>query len=314
MPYKAIQITIFLLFTTLSFTTSLGEESLNDFEVVQSYLLDQPEFTEGLYFDQDNNRIIESTGLEGDSEMRTWRFDDEDGRITDIQTLFMDDPELFGEGTTMLNGHYYQLSYHNAQIIIFHEENIGSEEDRLVVDRIAAQPRDDDCHLPEGWGLTADEQYLYMSDGSNRIFRIVPEDLVDYTDGYESQDFGEDCPSEYLFDQIYYISDDHDSPINNINELELVGSYIYANIWLTNDVIRMRIEEDDITYDRSYDFTVLREITCDRVLQEYHREECDRAIDVLNGIAYDQSNSQFIMTGKEWPVVFRLTINDNTAI
>lgn len=288
---------------------------LNQFEVIQTYWLDDPEFTEGLYYDNQNNRIIESTGLEGESEIRTYRFDNDDGEIVDIQTLFLDNSTLFGEGTTRFDDQYYQLSYHNGIITIFHEENIGTENDTLIIDRIAAQPRDENCTLHEGWGLTASDDFLYMSDGSNRIYRFTPDDLQDFTPDYLSLEFEDECPEEYTFPSYFEINDtETGEPIYNINELEMVGNYIFANIWLTNTIIKIHVYEDRMEFVRSYDFTILREITCDRIAQMSGNNNCDSQIDVLNGIAYDSNHNEFILTGKEWPLVFRITISDNTFI
>ena len=75
-------------------------------------------------------------------------------------------------------------------------------------------------------------------------------------------------------------------PLNDINELEYAHGYVYANIWYQNIVVK--INPSDGTVVNVYDLSQLY----------YPR---DRYSDCLNGIAYNESDDVFVLTGKLWP-------------
>ena len=92
--------------------------------------------------------------------------------------------------------------------------------------------------MEEGWGLTHDSTFLYASDGTNRIFKI------------NSNDFS-------VLD-IIEVKDKHGKAIHYINELELVGDYIYGNVLPLNVVIKVNKETGII--EKVYDFKKLYDI------------------------------------------------------
>ncbi len=73
--------------------------------------------------------------------------------------------------------------------------------------------------MSEGWGMTHDSNYIYTSDGTSTIFKINPTDFSVIS-------------SFVVFDE------DGSTPIEYMNELELVGDYIYANVLPLNIVIK----------------------------------------------------------------------------
>ena len=61
-----------------------------------------------------------------------------------------------------------------------------------------------------GWGIAHDEDNLYITNGSNKIFVVNP-------DNFEILD-------------IYNVKNDNGDEISELNELEMVNNaYIYAN-------------------------------------------------------------------------------------
>lgn len=75
---------------------------------------------------------------------------------------------------------FYQLTFQDG---ILNELTLGEDEEGnaiLELQHRYAIPRDDDCVVPDGWGLTDDETYLYMSDGTDRIYRIDPATLIEF--------------------------------------------------------------------------------------------------------------------------------------
>lgn len=129
----------------------------------------------------------------------------------------------------------------------------------------------------EGWGITSDGKNLIMSDGSNRLYFIDP-------DSFELKSRLE----------VY----DNKGPVRMINELEYIEGAIYANVWQLPKIIRIDPRSGQVT--ATIDFT-------DIVPREY-RSHSDY---VLNGIAYDPGKKRFFVTGKMWPHVFEVEIDQD---
>jgi hypothetical protein len=81
-------------------------------------------------------------------------------------------------------------------------------------------------------------------------------------------------------------------PIGNLNELECVGSLVYANVWQTETILRIDPASGD----------VLHTIDASGLLTPAEAA----GVDVLNGIAFDPATSRFFITGKLWPKLFEV--------
>ena len=123
----------------------------------------------------------------------------------------------------------------------------------------------------EGWGLTLWRDQLLMSNGSDVLLQIAPggfgiSGIIKVTDGRYS--------------------------IKLLNELEVVGNILYANIWQTDLIAEIELPSGK----------VLRYIDFAKKAGEI-REKFP-GVDVLNGIAYDGKN--FWITGKLWPQIYKV--------
>ena len=87
-----------------------------------------------------------------------------------------------------------------------------------------------------------------------------------------------------------------DRPIKNINELEWIKGEIYANVWLTNVIVR--IDPSNGKVDGLIDVSNLLDMAA-----------ANQAVDVPNGIAYDAANDRLFVTGKLWPSLFQITLS-----
>ena len=76
--------------------------------------------------------------------------------------------------------------------------------------------------------------------------------------------------------------------INKINELEYIDGAIFANLWLTNDVVKIDPNSGKVLARWNFDFLKNREIKENLQAQE------------MNGIAFDKAKNQIILTGKMW--------------
>lgn len=228
---------IIVIFSLLNLTLSVGQNRRcnglpRDVEIVDTYTLEDPRFIEGFFYDDENDLIYESYGLYEESGIRAYPLQDP---ISDdiVMDLYQNPSEQFAEGLARIGDSFYQLTYQEGIINEFHEE-VSEEGDRtFVLDNQYAMPRTEECNNVEGWGLTTDGTYLYMSDGSNRIYSFLPDNLVDFDqDQFEENYEDGECPEELVFEDTYdiYMPNDPNTPLSNLNELEFVGDYIYANI------------------------------------------------------------------------------------
>jgi glutaminyl-peptide cyclotransferase len=80
-----------------------------------------------------------------------------------------------------------------------------------------------------------------------------------------------------------------------INELEYVGGSIYANVWLTDTIVRIDRNTGNV-------FELIE--AKDLLTPEQRAAAGDEA--VLNGIAYNPDHDTFYLTGKLWPSLFEV--------
>jgi len=129
-------------------------------------------------------------------------------------------------------------------------------------------------YTTEGWGITHDGKQLIMSDGTANLYFWDPETLVE-TGRIQVSDI--------------------DGPVSRLNELEYVDGEIYANIWQSERIARISPRTGE----------VVGWIDLKGLLSPEDKTE---AVDVLNGIAYDEVGERLFVTGKLWPKLFEIAI------
>lgn len=198
--------------------------------------------------------LYEGTGLYGRSSLR--QVDLESGTV--IQQINLAD-EYFGEGIYVLEDRIYQLTWKSRVAFLYDRETFE------LVDQFS--------YPTEGWGLTYDGQHLLMSDGSSTIFRRDP----------------------VTFEEVGRITVmEEGQPVNLLNELEYIDGLIWANIWLTDEIVLIDPSSGLVT--ARVDFAGLLS------------EEEAASAEVLNGIAYDEENDRIFVTGKFWPKLFEIKL------
>lgn len=125
----------------------------------------------------------------------------------------------------------------------------------------------------EGWGLCFDGEQLWMSDGSSVLQQRNPQDFS-------------------LQHQLSVTL--NGKPLNLLNELACVGEHVYANIWQDHRLVRINKTTG----------LVEAEIDASAVIAASGRGRNPEA--VLNGIAYDEQEKVFYLTGKLWPKMFKV--------
>jgi glutamine cyclotransferase len=240
-----------------SISPSLVEEppAKIPYKITKVYPHSAGSFTQGLAFER--GFLYEGTGQYGLSSLRKIEF--EAGKILKETKL---PKNVFGEGITIYKDKIIQLTWLSRIGFVYDKKSF-----RLLGSFRYPVPI-------EGWGITTDGKHLIMSDGSHRLYFLDPEsfEVKRQLDVY-----------------------DHQGPVQKINELEYVGGAIYANVWQSQNIIKI-----DAISGRVTGIIDLKEI-----VPKKYRGHNDY---VLNGIAYDSEKNRFFVTGKMWPHVFELEL------
>lgn len=239
------------------------------YTVINSYPHDNLAFTQGLSFK--DGFLFEGTGLPGYSTLRKVNL--KTGKVIKIARL---DKKYFGEGITFFGNKIAQLTL---------DDNIA-----VIYDGASFKLLGKFNYPTAGWGITYNGSNLIMSDGTEYLYFLDPNN----------------------FRGIKKIAVSANSiPVKNINELEYINGKIYANIWLTDKiaVINPKSGAVDAWINLSgllseKDKKKIRSSLPDNGI--YSRiSEKDAC---LNGIAYDKKNNRLFVTGKLWPKIFEIRI------
>ncbi|HEY4936382.1 MAG TPA: glutaminyl-peptide cyclotransferase [Puia sp.] len=134
-----------------------------------------------------------------------------------------------------------------------------------------------DIPSKEGWGMTTDGNNLIMSDGGSNLTFLDP--------------------VTFKTNRILGVTDNN-GPVGNINELEYVNGNILANVYQTSYIIRI----DPNTG------IVLGKADFSNLVKEIKSKNPD--VDYMNGIAYDSAKNKIYITGKFWPNIYEVRLNN----
>lgn len=221
------------------------------YKIIKEYPHDIQAYTQGLVYD--DGILFEATGLETKSSIR--KVDLETGEV-----LFgkANPPDVFGEGLTIFNDNLIQVTWRDHIGYVYNKENFQ------VISEFNFNT--------EGWGLTSDDEFLYMSDGTHNIYVLDPT-------GFSV------VRTIHVFDNkgmVYYL-----------NELEYIAGYLYSNIYMQDYILKIDIETGK----------VLEKIDMTGILPDALRTQ---NTDVLNGIAFDKKGNRIFVTGKNWPKLYQV--------
>jgi glutaminyl-peptide cyclotransferase len=205
-----------------------------------------------------NDTLYEGTGLEGQS--RLMRVDLNTGKANKSISL---DPSIFGEGITLLNGKIYELTWQNHKVYVY--------------DAKTFQKIKEFSWEHEGWGITNNGKDLIVSTGSSNLYFVDPETFKEKN--------------------IIGVADNN-GPVGNLNELEYVDGVVYANIYLTDYIVKIDPSNGHI----------IGKLNLSGLLQNSGKSYNPETTDVLNGIAYNANKKTFYITGKKWPTIFEMKL------
>jgi glutamine cyclotransferase len=147
--------------------------------------------------------------------------------------------EYFGEGITILNNKVYQLTWQNKKGFVYDVKTFKKLREFE--------------YSTEGWGITSDGKNLIMSDGSHKLFYLDTTTL-----------------KSIKTLEVKY----ENAPMKELNELEYINGYIYANIWQTDRIVKINPANGEVV------------ATLDLENLSNQAKMINPQMDVLNGIAY----------------------------
>jgi glutamine cyclotransferase len=170
------------------------------------------------------------------------------------------DKQYFGEGITMLNNKIYQLTWKSKVGFIYsiNYEKIGE----FNYDR-------------EGWGITHNSENLIASDGTEKLYFLDTLTLA--------------------VKKTITVSE-KGKATKNLNELEYIDGFIYANVWQTNFIVKINPANGEVV--GTLDLTQVAEVVYPG----------NPNADVLNGIAYEPKSKLLLVTGKLWPALVAIRL------
>ncbi|ANI88003.1 hypothetical protein A9P82_00910 [Arachidicoccus ginsenosidimutans] len=203
-----------------------------------------------------DGKIYESTGLKGHSEILI--YDLASGRVDKKIAI---PSQYFGEGINIINNQLFQLTWTSHKVFVYDLPNLNKVKE---------------LNWPyEGWGMTNDGKNLIISTGSSNLYYVNPADFSIVKTVNVTGQYG---------------------PLSNINELEYVDGFIYANVWQTDNIVKINPNSGKVV--GQMDLTNIRQ-----------KNGVPATGDVLNGIAYDSTKNTLLITGKDWTKIFELKLN-----
>jgi glutaminyl-peptide cyclotransferase len=201
--------------------------------------------------------LYESTGTEGESFIH--KLDLESGKV--LQHVELPPPD-YGEGIVAWKNRLIQLTWQSQRGYIY---------DLKSFKRIGQF-----SYPGEGWALTHDDKHIYMSDGTPTI-RVLDPETLKQVGKIDVTAMGR--------------------PLANLNELEWVKGKLYANVWLTHNIVQIDPSTGDVVG--------VINLTG---LGPDPKDLADPSNDVLNGIAYDAKHDRLFVTGKRWPQIYEIKL------
>ena len=203
-------------------------------------------------------RLFESTGGYGESTLR--EVDPASGEILRVRRI---PDDQFGEGLALVDDELIQLTWRKGLARRFEADTF----------ELVHRHRYDG----QGWGLCYDGSRLVMSDGSDEL------------------EFRDPITFEVLDSVGVTVAGE---PLRRLNELECVDGAVWANVWYSDQVVRIDPADGHVTGVLDLAGII-----------EPDPGDADHSA-VLNGIAYDAEAGTFLVTGKRWPELIEIRVGE----
>jgi glutaminyl-peptide cyclotransferase len=263
---------------------------IRKYDVVAEYPHDPQALTQGLIYT--GGVLYESTGGQGQSSIR--KVELRTGRV--LQQRAVDDGFL-GEGLAEWHGQLIQFTSPRTKPNLrswtiedfeFVLASYGRYWDHITgfrYDVASLEAKSTFAYNADGWGLTHDDHQFIKSDGTS-LLRFLNADTMKWEA------------------QIAVV--DNGLGIRWLNELEYVNGIVYANIWQQDRIAIIQPSSGQVT-----GWIDLSELKPRMVPPPKDIEELGAyGKAVANGIAYDAQTGRLFVTGKNWPRLFEIRLQD----
>ncbi len=245
-------------------TTDIPQRNTNfiPYTLIKTLPHDTVAFTEGLCWHK--GKLYESTGSPDELPQTKSYFgvvDTASGKVQ--QKHEIDRKVFFGEGIAIIGDSLFQLTYKNRKGFVYNLHTMK-------------KMGEFNFYNQEGWGLTTDGQSLIMTDGTSNIT---------YMD-----------PKTYKAFKVIPVTD-NGNYIVNLNELEYIDGWLFANVYGTNYIVKINPENGAVVGKLDLN-----------ALAKKAKDEYPKALE-MNGIAYKAETKSIYITGKMWPRIFEIKIN-----
>jgi glutaminyl-peptide cyclotransferase len=204
----------------------------------------------------ENGIFYEGTGLYKQSTLRKVKL--ETGEP--MKTLGL--PEsVFGEGIAVFDNKIIQITWQEQIAFLYDKDNFQ------LLNKFYYP-------MKEGWGLTYNGTHLIMSDGTSKLYFL-------------DKDYFTEIGRIEVFD--------NNGPVDSLNELEYINGEVWANVYLTDTIVRINPQTGAVT----------AKIDLSGLLKSGDKTQ---DTNVLNGIAYDPVSKRLFVTGKNWPKLFEIEV------
>lgn len=230
------------------------------YTILSQYPHDTSAYTQGLQFYK--GKLYEGTGDFKNSSLRITDY--KTGRVE--KKYMMGSDSIFGEGITIFKDKIYQLTWQSKLVYVYDANKIDKPIKKM--------------NWPyEGWGITHNGAELIISDGSSALYFVNPDD--------------------FRLKSTLSVTD-NSGPVSELNELEYIDGFIYANIYYKDEIVKIDPASGK----------VVGKMALPGLKEKFFPGQIipDRT-DVLNGIAYDSAGKKIFITGKRWPKLFELKLN-----
>lgn len=223
-----------------------------DFSITNTYPHPAELFTQGLILDGD--MVIESSGQYGESALSIYKL----GSTKILQQHRLPN-DWFAEGLALLNDTLYQITWKKGAGQTYYWDGSSFTPTRSF-----------NYKKREGWGLSAWNNALLWTDGTERLRTVNPQTMdIEKT--------------TIVLSNIGVFA--------NLNELEPYKGYLAANLWQTDRIAFIHPETGVV----------------DRVLDLNDIAENHRSEGTLNGMMV--KGDHLIVTGKNWSTMYELELN-----
>lgn len=230
-----------------------------------------------------------------------------------IVNQYPHDPAAFTEGLEYADGHLYEstgnrgeswlrkvdlstgkvLQQHNLQDKYFGEgltilngkiyQLTYQEKTGFVYDQKTMKlEKTFSFNTGEGWGMTNDGTNIIYGDGSSTLYYLDPNTLQEVKRLNVTDQYGD---------------------VKEVNELEYIKGHIYANIWRQDLIIKI-----DPATGKVVGKVNLGDLRRNIGLPQLSGAEGEP--EVLNGIAYDKTGNRIFITGKYWPKILEVKLDN----